>query len=97
MKDAEELVSLVAFCEGHGVDTSLILTFHEGGLIEIIRQGDTLFLQVESVPKLEKIVRLNIDLNINLEGVDAISHLLERVESLQQENIALRNRISRYE
>ncbi len=97
MNGAEDLVSLAAFCQGHGIEISLIHTFHESGLVEVIREGDSLFVRVESVPRLEKIVRLHLDLDINLEGVEAISHLLERVESLQREIMTLRNRLGMYD
>lgn len=37
------------------------------------------------------------DLSINLEGIDAIHHLLKRVEQLQDEIFRLKNRLHLYE
>jgi chaperone modulatory protein CbpM len=97
MSRAEDLVSLVQFCDSHGIEISLLHRLHDSGLVEVIRDGDTLFVRVETVPRLEKIVRLHIDLDINLEGIEAISHLLDRIELLQLENVALRNRLRLFE
>jgi len=40
---------------------------------------------------------LHVDLDINIEGLDAISHLLQKVNALQNELVALRNRLQIYE
>jgi hypothetical protein len=38
-------------------------------------------------------VHLHYDLDINIEGIEAISHLLDRVDNLQRELITLKNRL----
>ena len=42
-------------------------------------------------------IRLHYELDINIEGIDAISHLLQRVDQLQDELRIMKNRLSRYE
>jgi hypothetical protein len=42
-------------------------------------------------------VRLHYDLDINLEGIEAITYLLNRVKNMQAEIIALKNRLRLYE
>ncbi len=93
MNEPEVLIPIVKFCENHHIEMAFITSLHENGLVEIIKEGDILYVHVEKIPRLEKIVRMHYDLNINLEGIEAISHLLERIESLQQENTELRNRL----
>lgn len=97
MNDPENLMSVIRFCEGHQIDASFITLLHENDLVELIQEGDTFYVHVEKIPRLEKIVRLHFELNINIEGIEAISHLLERVEALQTENAALRNRLRVFE
>jgi uncharacterized protein YoxC len=46
---------------------------------------------------LERLVRLHQDLNINLEGLGAVSHLLHKVNALQEEVQKLRKRVQKYE
>ena len=42
-------------------------------------------------------IRMHYELDINLEGIDAISNLLERVEEMQHEMTRLQNRLRFYE
>ena len=42
-------------------------------------------------------IRLHYDLNINLEGLDAVYNLLKRVENLQSEITSLHNKLRIYE
>jgi len=49
------------------------------------------------LPKLEQIVRLHQELNINSEGIDAIINLLKRIENMQNEIIELRNKLNFHE
>jgi hypothetical protein len=42
--------------------------------------------------KLEKFVRLHYDLDINLEGIETINYLLEKIEKMQREILELRNK-----
>jgi hypothetical protein len=46
---------------------------------------------------LEKIVRLYYDLDINIEGIDAVINLLQRMEDMQHEIVLLKNRLRLYE
>jgi hypothetical protein len=47
--------------------------------------------------RLEKIVRLHFELDINLEGIETIAHLLERMEGMQEKIVQLTNRLKAYE
>lgn len=51
----------------------------------------------DELGRLESLVRLHYDLHINLEGLDAINHLLQRMENLQREVAGLRSRLRLYE
>jgi hypothetical protein len=42
-------------------------------------------------------IHLHHDLEINIAGIEAITHLLERVEQMQQNMKGLRNRLRIYE
>lgn len=91
------LISAKAFCTHHHIEISFIHSLHDIGLIEVTSAEEDYLLPQEQLEALEKMVRLHYDLNINLEGVDAIYHLLHRVEEMQHELSSLKNRLRLYE
>jgi chaperone modulatory protein CbpM len=66
-------------------------------LIETVAINQVLYVTTNDLPKLEQITRLHQDLNINAEGIDAITYLLRHIENMKQEIDHLRNRLSFYE
>ena len=42
-------------------------------------------------------VRLHYDLEINMEGIDAITHLLKKLQTMQDEISVLKNKLRVYE
>lgn len=93
----ENLITVTEFCTGQHVDTSFISTLHQYGFIELTTIEQTNFLIVDELPRVEKIIRLHNDLDINLEGIDAIIHLLEKIDAMENEMKTLRNKLSLYE
>ena len=94
---AKRLISTDEFCTLYKVEYSFINSLHQFGLIEITTIEENRFIDTESLTELEKFVRLHYDLEINLEGIEAITYLLEKVKGLQHEINFLRNKLSLYE
>jgi hypothetical protein len=92
-----EMIVLDEFCTSHQVEVSFVRSLEEHGLIETIIVNETLCIQENELPKLEQIIRLHKELDINSEGVDAIINILKRIENMQNEIIALRNKLNFYE
>jgi hypothetical protein len=95
MKTAE-LIAANDFCVYHNVEYTFITSLHEAGLVEITIINETTFIPQTELQKLEKLVSLH-ELDINIAGIEAISHLLERVEKLQEDMRYLKNRLRLYE
>lgn len=93
----QHLISAEEFCIHHHVEYSFINSLQQFGLIEVKTIEENRFIDSEELSELEKFVRLYYDLDINLEGIEAITYLLEKVKSLQDEVNALRNKLSMYE
>jgi len=91
------MIILDEFCTNHEVDISFVRSLEEYGLIETIIVNETLCIQENKLPKLEQIVRLHQELNINSEGIDAVINLLTRIENMQNEIIELRNKLNFHE
>ena len=51
---------------------------------------------LSELPSVERYSRMYYDLAINMEGIDAIHHLLERMEAMRREMNSLRNQLLLY-
>jgi hypothetical protein len=95
--EPENLISIARFCEYHQVESSFMSALNEFGLVSYVNVEEVSYIPVEQVRNIEKMIRLHYDLDINIEGIEAISHLLNRVNHLQAELTQLRNRLGLYE
>ena len=93
----ENLIAADDFCASHQIEFSFIQSLNKFELIEITTVEEKRFIPESQLQKLEKLVRLHYDLDINLEGIEAITYLLNRVKNMQQEIIELKNKLSVYE
>ena len=94
---APRLISAEEFCIHHQVEIGFIHSLQEYGLIEIISEQGNDYLDEEKLNELEKMVRLHYELDINMEGIDVIRHLLKKLETMQDEIVMLKNRLRIYE
>ena len=93
----EYLITVEEFCTSHDIETSFINSLEQTGLIEVKTIEEAGYLDAEQLQQLERYIRFYYELNINLEGIDSIRHLLERVNSMRDEITTLRNRLRLYE
>lgn len=90
----QEYISIKTYCSHHQLDIAFVNSLIEFELIEVSREKEN--IPLTELPKLEHWIHLHYDLDINLEGIQAIRHLLSRIEALQQENLQLQNKIDFY-
>lgn len=95
--DTQELVSITVFCKHEEVELAFVHSLQERGLIEFITQEEEQYIAPVHLPRLEQLARMHYQLDINLEGIEALSHLLERVERMQEDLRTLRERLRLYE
>ena len=93
----EYLIAINEFCASHNIDISFISSLHQTGLIEITTIEETGFINADQLKQLEKFIRFYYEFDINLEGIETITHLLQRVNSMHDEIVELRNRLRFYE
>jgi chaperone modulatory protein CbpM len=93
----KKLIPAIDFCTSHNIGFSFISSLQKTGLIEIITIKETGYIHESKLKELEKFVRLYYELDINLEGIETITYLLNRNNELQEEIRALRNRLRLYE
>ena len=93
----QNLIPADEFCANHDIEFSFIRSLQESGLLEITTIEEKVYIQPGQLKELERIVHLYFDMDINLEGIESINHLLQRIKSMQDEIMVLRNRLRLYE
>ena len=93
----DNLISLQQLCINHKIEISFIYSLSEFGLIEVIQIDEIDYVDQQKLADLEKIIRMHFELDINLEGIDTIIRLLQKVETMQEEINSLKNRLKLYE
>ncbi len=93
----ENLIATEEICTRYKVEYTFIRSLNESGLIEVITVEKKEYVPYDRISDFEKFRRLHYELDINLEGLEAISHLLDQVKNLQKKNRQLSNRLNLYE
>lgn len=91
-----ELIIVSEYCHKCHIEPSFIDLLQEGGLIEVRTRAGERYLLASQLPDVERFSRMYYDLSINMEGIDAIHHLLERMDRMKREIGSLRNQLLIY-
>lgn len=86
-------ITIQECCTHYSIETAFVHSLQQYGLIEIIHSEDEQYIHYEQLARLEKYIHLHYDLEINFQGLDAITHLLQHIENLQMEVKILRNEL----
>lgn len=95
--DKKKYIPIEQICIDYEVPKSFISDLKEFSLINILIVNEEECIEITEIKKLDKIMRLHFDLNINMEGIDSVLHLLDRVSNLQDQINELNNRIRFHE
>ena len=91
--EQEQLIPAEIICTHHKIDTAFIFSLESAGLIEISRQDDAVYIHPSQLSDLEKFICFHYELEINMEGIEAIASLLQRMHSMQEEMLQLKRRL----
>jgi hypothetical protein len=89
----QKLVLVQTLCIYYELEASFFESLEEIGLIILVRENEEVYVPEAEVTDLEKVLRLQKELDINLEGIDVIFNLLGKVESLQTELTLAKQRL----
>jgi len=92
--ERDDLTPAKDFCIYHNIEYSFISSLEDSGLISVTSIEHSRYIPTDELEKLEKFVRLHYDLDINVEGIETINHLLEKIEELQKQILQLRNNVT---
>lgn len=91
-----DLIIVSDYCDKCHIEPSFIDLLQEGGLIDVRVESGERYLLFSQLPDVERYSRMYYDLSINMEGIDAIHHLLEQINEMQQEIDRLHARLRLY-
>lgn len=92
-----ELITITEYCTNYKVESSFITALEESGLIVLTIIDDVKFIHFAQLVEMERFIHFHYDLNINMEGIDVIMNLLNKVRQMQHEIDDLKNHIHVYE
>ncbi len=95
--ETEGMVPADEFCLHHKIEMSFIISLKESGLLDIMIIEEKIFVPTNQLHQLEKMMRMHYEMDINIEGVETITFLLERMNAMQRQIAQLTNRLMIYE
>ena len=84
-------ISVEQYCTYYSIEVSFVKQLHEHGLIQLSHLDEVAFIMHDQLPDLEKYTHLYYDLDINIEGIETIKHMLFRMQQMQQQITRLQN------
>lgn len=95
--EKKDLIPAEEICSHYQVEYSFINELSEHELIELSVMEETAYLPADHLADLERFIRLHYDLDINMEGLEAVNHLLNQIHAMQHQIHALENKLHLYE
>ena len=95
--ETEQMIPASEFCIYHNIELSFIYSLKESGLIDITSIEEKIFVPVSQLKHLEKLMRLKEEMDINIEGIETITYLLQRINDMQHHILVLTNKLAFYE
>jgi hypothetical protein len=89
-------VLLEDFCRYHAVEVQFIEELGQHRLIQIREDKSRAYLFMEELPRIEKIIRLRDDLELNLPGIEVTLNLLAEIDRHKARILELENRLRRF-
>lgn len=91
------LILISEYCAQCKVEQTFIQSLRDEGLIELTVVEEEHYISEEQLDDLEQFRRWYYDLHVNIEGIDALKHLVKKVRIMQQEIDQLKSRLKLYE
>lgn len=93
----ENFIPIDQLCTHYKVEMSFFSNLNELGLISIKTVEKSICVHQDQINDIEKMIRMHQELDINVEGIDTIFNLLEKINKLQLELTDIKNRLRLYE
>jgi len=95
--ETKDFILINQLCSNYKIDLSFLNELNENGLIEITTIEESQFVHQDKINEIEKMIRIHHELDVNIEGIDVVFNLLQKVDDLQNELTSIKNRLQLYE
>jgi hypothetical protein len=92
-----QLSSIAQIIEFYPIEISSLYHLNESGIIKILTIEETEYIHHDELPELERIIRIQQELNISYDTMDVVLDLIGKIEKLQIENNALKIQLKNFE
>jgi hypothetical protein len=92
--DEHTMIRIDHFCMVYDVEPAFIHTLGEWGMVDIVGED---FISTGDLDRLDKLMRLHRDLDLDASGIEAVEYLLQKISAMQKEILHLKNRLKIYE
>lgn len=92
--DQLNYISIQKIILHYPIEDSFVWELHYNKMITIISINKEHFIHENDLNKLEKIIRIYLDLDINIEGIDVVFNLLKEIEELKEKLKKLENKLT---
>lgn len=79
------LYKIIDICQSNHIETTFIQELHQNGLIQITVLESQEFVDEDQLSRIERFSNWYYDLELNVQGIEVVQHLLTRIEDLQVE------------
>ncbi len=91
------VIKIKEYCSYYKIEPDFVISLEGVGLIEtLIIEGER-FIHEEQLRDLEKYIAWHYEMDINIEGIDALRNMLSKLEHLQTEILHLKEKLRIYE
>jgi hypothetical protein len=93
----DNFIPLKQLCTHYKIEFSFFETLYESGLIDIKIIEQVQCIHHDNLNDVEKMIRMYRDLGLNIEGIDIVFNLLQKVTDLTGELTSVKSRLRLYE
>ena len=84
------LFRVIDICKTNNIEYTFVHELHSNGLIQIIVKEEQEYLEEEQVYHVERFSTWHYELDLNVQGIEVVSNLIDKIEELQRELKALK-------
>ncbi len=88
-----ELIIIREYCIQSRIEPDFIVQLENEGLIEVAIVDNERYLHISQLRDVEQYARWHYDLSINVEGIDVIRNLLDRMHDMRTEIAQLKSQL----